>query len=168
MTRPPIAALILAGALALSLAGCAGLESEMTGGGSSTDSSPGQTEEGVPVNFLELSVGDCFDIPTNLPAGEALRYSSCDVLHMFEAYAEFELDDGEFPGNDTIDAAATERCEPAFREFVGESWQSSDYDYQYIIPSRSTWDELGDRSVLCMTNTLDGLPWTGSAKDSGR
>lgn len=166
MTRQPIVRSIIAGAVTLPLlAACAGAGAvDATPVETSTPSS----EEGVPVNFLELNVGDCFDIPTNLPSGEALRYSSCEVLHVYEAYAEFHLDDGPFPGADAVDAAAGARCEPAFREFVGEAWQSSEFDYQFIVPSQATWDDLGDRSVLCMVNALDGLPSTGSARGAGR
>lgn len=167
MTRTPLPARVLAGVAALALlTGCASTGSDATATGSPT-ATPAE-EEGIAVNFLELNVGDCFDIPSSLPAGEALRYSSCEVLHQYEAYAQFTAAEGEFPGTDAIDAFANESCEPAFREFVGEAWQQSTYDFQFIVPSEATWDELQDRSVLCMVTQLNELPWTGSAEGTAR
>lgn len=155
-----------AAAVSLALAGCAQLGEPAEQAATPATTAP--AEDGTPTNFLDLNVGDCFDIPSNLPPGEALKYSSCDVLHLFEAFATEDLADGEFPGGDAVEEQARAVCEPAFADFVGESWQSSTFDFQFIVPSERTWRENGDRSVMCMVTSLNGLPWAGSAAGKGR
>ena len=71
-------------------------------------------------------------------------------------------------GADAIDSRAQAICEPAFVAFVGESWKSSDFDFQFIVPSERSWREVGDRSVMCMVTSLNGLPWAGSAAGTGQ
>lgn len=148
-------------AAALLLAACTAAPS-----GTDPDDTPATApaDDGAPTNFLDLTVGDCFDMPSTLADGEALKFSSCETPHLFEAYAETSLPDGEFPGDDEIEARAAAFCEPAFVEFVGESWTSSEFDFQYIVPSERTWTEVDDRSILCLVTTLSALPWTGTAE----
>ncbi|GGA59275.1 hypothetical protein GCM10011490_06580 [Pseudoclavibacter endophyticus] len=166
MPRPLSGPLFAVLGAAVLLTGCSGAVGD---GGPSPDGTPitAGPDDGVPTNFLDLRVGDCFDIPTNLADGEALRYSSCQVLHMFEAYAETELPAGDFPGQDQLDADAAAFCEPAFVEYVGESWTTSDFDFQFIVPSERTWNELDDRKIMCMATSLSGLPWSGSSANGG-
>lgn len=153
--------LIAVASTALLLTGCASAGGDDGTMGTPVTPSP---EDGTPTNFLDLEIGDCFDIPSNLPEGEALKYSSCDVLHLYETYAETTMADDTFPGADAVDTAAEDFCGPEFESFVGESWTTSDYDYQYIVPSERTWNELGDRDIMCMATTLSALPWSGSAE----
>ena len=160
--RTPLA-LGLAGAAVLALAGCA----SPSAGTNSPGSQVTPAADGVEVNFLELGVGDCFNIPSGLADGIALKFSSCEVPHVFEAYSEQSLPEGPFPGNDRVDQLANAACEPAFVAFVGESWQRSNYDFQYIVPSQATWSDSGDRAILCLVTRLDGMPFQGSARGTG-
>ncbi|MGO2112962.1 MAG: septum formation family protein [Pseudoclavibacter sp.] len=159
--------------LPVSVAAVIGAALLMTGCAGADDPSASQTpvtadpEDGAPTNFLDLEIGDCFDIPSNLPDGEALLYSSCDVLHMFEAFAETELPSGDYPGDDAVESEAAEYCQPAFVEFVGESWTTSDFDFQYIVPSELTWGDSDDRTIMCLVTSLDGLPWSGTSAEGG-
>lgn len=166
-TRPLVATAVTA-AFVLAVTGCAASDGPEPGDTATAAPVTADPDDGEPVNFFDLKVGDCFDIPSNFPSGEALRWSSCDVLHMFEAFAETELPAGEFPGTSEVEDAALEFCEPAFVEFVGESWTTSDFDFQFIVPSERTWGELDDRKVMCMATSLSGLPWSGSAAEGGR
>lgn len=135
-----------------------------TTGGFESSPTPPHSDDGVPVSFLELAVGDCFDMPSTVADGEALRFASCETPHMYEAFAETSLPDGDFPGDDEVASAADDACEAAFVDFVGVSWKSSSFDYQYIVPSERTWLDVDDRSILCLVTTLSALPWTGSAE----
>ena len=96
MSRSRFTRTLAAAAAAVALAGCSQLGAQPEQAAAPTTTAP--AEDGTPTNFLDLNVGDCFDIPSNLPAGEALKYSSCDVLHLYEAFAAEDLPDGEFPG----------------------------------------------------------------------
>ncbi|KAB1655072.1 hypothetical protein F8O01_12465 [Pseudoclavibacter chungangensis] len=158
--RSGLAALAVAAASMLVLVGCAP-------GGEPRPSTPISPESGKPVNLVAISVGDCFDVPPSAPDGQALEYSSCDTPHTYEAYAEHELADGEYPGVDELTTIAKTQCRTAFESFTGGDSHRSAFDFSYIGPSESTWNALDDRELVCILFPLNGQPTTGSARDSG-
>lgn len=75
------------------------------------------------------------------------------------------MPEGEYPGEDAVMAAAEEGCLPAFEEFVGIAYDSSELEWFPLTPTESGWDEFGDREIVCavfdpaalVTGTLAGV-----------
>jgi len=93
-------------------------------------------------------VGDCID-SANIPGDVSeLPTVSCDDPHDLEIFHAFDLEEGEFLGDDAMNAEAEDQCIPAFEDYVGIGYQQSDIFITTILPSQETWD-IGDREVLC-------------------
>ena len=96
----------------------------------------------------DLQVGDCLNdaglsgIVTSVPV------VPCDEPHDSEAYAEFDLDEGPFPGKEQIVARGDAGCVEAFAAFVGIPFNDSELAYSYYQPTESSWPQ-GDRRILC-------------------
>jgi len=101
------------------------------------------------VDVLALSVGDCLDLREVTGATATVPVVDCASEHDSEAYGQIVLDDGPFPGAESIKAAAESGCVEQFAEFVGLAYDSSSLDYAYYFPTEGSW-EGGDRRILCL------------------
>ena len=90
---------------------------------------------------------------------------SCEQPHDNEAYAAFDLPDGEYPGDAQVLAEGSARCLERFEGFVGVPYDSSGYDVDALTPTRLTWDD-GDRRVVCILFLVNGEQSTGTAQGS--
>lgn len=112
-------------------------------------------------------VGDCVNTSdfegevTEIPTVECSEEHDAQVFHLFD------MEDGDFPGDDAISTAAEEQCLPAFEEFVDTGYQESSLDINFIGPSQDTWDQADDREVICILYTMDGSTSTESFEGSG-
>ena len=103
--------------------------------------------------------GEITDIPT----------VDCTEAHDAQFVGKFDLDDGDFPGDDGIKSAAEEGCTSAFQEFVGIAFDQTTLPVtlNFIAPTQETWDSANDREVLCVIYTTDGSTvtesWEGAA-----
>ncbi|WP_168211887.1 septum formation family protein [Ruania zhangjianzhongii] len=113
-------------------------------------------EVGSCVNTSDFE-GEITEIPT----------VDCSEEHDAQVFHLFDMDDGDFPGDDAISTAAEEQCLPAFEEFVGADYQESSLDINFIGPSQDTWDQADDREVICVLYTMDGSTSTESFEGSG-
>ena len=111
-------------------------------------------EVGSCVNMDDLS-GQILEIPT----------VSCDESHDGQLIGKFDMEDGDYPGDDGVQAAAEEQCVPLFNDFVGIDYSSSSLMLNYVGPSEETWTGADDREVLCFAYT--DSPTTGSWEGSG-
>ena len=116
----------------------------------------------TPANDFEA--GECTNDDLSGAIGE-IDTVDCDEEHTAEAFAQFDLDDGDFPGTDEVATQATEGCQgDRFEEYVGLDYQSSIYLVNVITPTEETWDN-DDRTVICVINgTTDGSALEGSAE----
>jgi hypothetical protein len=110
-----------------------------------------------------IEVGDCYDEPPD-DRGQVTAIA-CDQPHDNEAYAAFQLPDGDYPGDEAVLADASARCLERFGGFVGIGYDRSGYDVDALTPTRLTWDD-GDRKVVCILFLVNGEPTTGSAQGS--
>lgn len=106
-------------------------------------------EVGACVNMDDLG-GEITDIPT----------VDCSEDHDGQVVGKFDLDDGDYPGDDAIVAEAEEQCRVLFEEFVGISYDESSLLMRYVPPSQSTWEQANDREVICFA--ISETPATGS------
>jgi hypothetical protein len=110
-----------------------------------------------------IEVGDCYDEPAD-DRGQVAAIP-CDQPHDNEAYAAFQLADGDYPGDDAVLADASARCLERFGGFVGIGYDQSGFDVDALTPTRLTWDD-GDRKVVCILFLVNGAPSRGSALGS--
>lgn len=109
-------------------------------------------------------VGDCVvteDIPdevTEIPTVD------CGEAHDAQVVGKFDLDDGDFPGLDAVQAAAEEGCVTEFESFVGVTYADSSLNVSYVYPTEQTWDQADDREVLCFAVSAEDATesWEGS------
>lgn len=143
----------------LASAGCS-----LTDSGPRRDASGALIEAGE-VEALDLRVGDCFNGPGADGADTVLTVMvvPCDELHEFEVYHAFDLADGAYPGTDTVQERWIAGCLDEFEGFVGVPFDESELDISGIFPTEETWNDLGDREVLCSVTAVSGEPRTGSA-----
>jgi hypothetical protein len=113
-------------------------------------------EAGELVPFEELTVGDCFDEPTEEEFTDILVLP-CDVPHDGEVVAEVTLEDGEWLGDDEVFELAYDACLSAAADAFEEAGvDGRDLDFWTFTPTREGWVLLGDREVDCLAYGLDG------------
>ncbi|CAL4858461.1 septum formation family protein [Microbacterium sp. MM2322] len=158
---------------AVMLSGCATSLTTLLGGAGRDEE--GQIESGGDLDVFTIKVGDCFfdDALAGVTGDEqsetsTVRAVPCDEKHMFEAYHDFTLPEGEFPGADVLDEKALTECGTAFDEYIGVPYEDSIYEYSYYTPSPETWEYNDDRLVSCVLSDPEGETLTGSLKGIGK
>lgn len=156
-------------ALALALGGCSSLANVLNGDSATRDDQTNEVTEGGTVDVFEVSVGDCIGNPAE---GEItdVEVVPCDDPHDGEVYYEFELDEGEWPGDAAVSTAAEEGCTAAeaFEAFIGTPYDESTVWVQFLLPTEEAWTDtsLNDRLISCIAYVPDEQQ-TASLKDSG-
>jgi hypothetical protein len=112
------------------------------------------TSDGAPGVF-SAEPGQCF------ADADASEQVPCSEPHVAEVFYTYEVDADEFPGED---AFGEQRCLDMMGAYVGTTYDASGYGVSWLVPSQGTWDELGDREVICMLVTDE--PTVGSAYQS--
>jgi hypothetical protein len=126
------------------------------------------------LGVFELQVGDCFMEGTEAPTSpddtvevDSVDAIPCEQSHNAEVFANIELPDGGFPGEAPVTDMAETRCFDEFEPYVGTSYESSEYNFGWFVPTGETWSN-GDRTINCVLYLNDGGTSTGSARGSGR
>lgn len=111
-----------------------------------------------------VDVGACLD--STALDGEITEIPTvdCTESHDAQVVGKFELADGDFPGTEAVDTEAETQCVELFSEYVGIPWEESSVpNLSWIPPSEETWDQAGDREVICIavldeptTESLEG------------
>lgn len=128
---------------------------------------PGGSGSGARVvEAFDLKLGYCFDA-VGASEVEQVDVVDCSESHDFEIFHTFELDDGAYPGGESLEDQWIQGCLEHFEGFVGSTFDESALDISAIFPTRESWNELGDREVLCSVTAVNGEPRTGSAESSG-
>jgi hypothetical protein len=118
---------------------------------------------GGDVRADQLTVGDCIG---ELPDGEEVLNVStvgCEEPHEGQVFAQFDLPDGEWPGEDSVTAQADSGCLERLQADLPAAYEDQDTDIYYLYPTHGSW-RLGDREVICAVYYLDGQR-TGSLLD---
>ncbi len=134
--------------LVASVAGCGAFEDDPT---SATTVPNG-------VRLVDLEPGTCFQRPANTDV-RTVEQVGCRRPHDAEAYAVFALPfpaDEAFPGGSEVQSLAQMGCQERFADYVGQAYEDSQYYFSAIAPSRKSWEDRGDRRVLCSIVAADG------------
>lgn len=121
------------------------------------------------MSLLKVRTGDCFTAP-GLTDGEpvdSVQAVPCREPHEFEAYADFELPDGDYPGESRMSGSSARRCLDEFRAFVGVSYGDSRLEPYNLYPTSTSWRVFDDHTITCAL-TRPGHLLTGSAQGSRR
>jgi hypothetical protein len=116
---------------------------------------------GTPID--EIGVGDCFDDPEDSVVTQ-LDLINCADPHDNEVFAELRMAQAAFPGDEGVGEYAFDACLAEFEAYVGKTYIDSSLDYTYIVPTRESWENDGDRRVLCVLYSPDLAKLTGSAR----
>lgn len=160
----------------LVLSGCSALD-ELTGPADAPRDEPGgEITASAEADVFSIAKGDCIDMDAlqasmDVPEGEAAELDvvpvvPCTEPHTGEVFAETQLPEGDFPGEEAIDASVTEFCEPEFATFVGLSYAESTYDYFSFFPTVDGWEQADDRTIQCIVVSAEPVTATlaGTAK----
>jgi hypothetical protein len=133
-------------------------------------STPAQEEETAPaesgdVGVFDLEVGDCLGEQTPEGEIESLEAAPCSEPHTEEIFAALTVPDGDYPGQEALDAEA-EGCLEEFAEFVGMPYEESVLEINYMTPTEESWG-MGDRELLCTVYDPAG-DTTGTLADANR
>jgi hypothetical protein len=91
--------------------------------------------------------------------------ADCSTDHDLEVYFSPTIPDPVWPGAGDLASYADTLCDEAFAGYVGTSYTSSDYDYDYYAPTKAEW-QSGKHTVVCVI-TPAGDYLNGSVKGSG-
>ena len=112
-----------------------------------------------------LEVGTCFD-DTGESQVSSVPEVDCAEPHDNEVFAVFDYTETDtFPGNEALDAAATDLCIAQFQDYVGAAYIDSTLEVFPIIPTGTSWED-GDREVICALYNNDFSKLTGSMRGS--
>jgi hypothetical protein len=166
--RPVVIAAVIAGAAGLVVgAVLAGVVVFALGVSGALDPDPLTRGPGGAMPSFQLRVGQCAN--GEVAPGASFGDDSaipCERLHDFEVYASTtapgQAPGGRYPGAEDLALYADDYCLLAMEDFVGQTYEDSDFEYSGIVPSRGGWQE-GDRAVVCALWRFDSEPTTGSA-----
>lgn len=149
--RLALAAFVVAASTALS--GCGMLQQFIPTSQPVRDAGTGEVTEQIENgDVFAIRVGDCLNSTESGATGEEISsvpIVPCAEAHDDEVFSAFQMDDGEFPGDDATVEQAGEACMREFDTFIGLSYQESELDFWPMTPTAASWDG-GDREVLCI------------------
>lgn len=122
------------------------------------------------IDAFSIQVGDCFNDDPGLDAtAEVFGVAGipCTQPHDNEVYAIFNTSLTEFPGNDRMGEVASDECVARFEAFVGRDYMSSQLDVLPMYPTQESWEQMGDREIVCALYDLDLVKLEGSMRQSG-
>jgi hypothetical protein len=112
----------------------------------------------------DVRAGDCVVKGFNDEVMYTVDVTPCTKPHALEAYANFDLAAGDYPGDNEVERLTTVGCVKRFRQFVGVDAEKSDLQISYILPVKESWDE--HRQATCMVG--EGKASTGSLEHARR
>ena len=125
----------------------------------------GEIESAGDMSAFTLQVGDCYD--DAVMASEevsAVPAIPCSEPHDNEVFALFDMEGDVFPGDEAALALADERCLEYFAEYVGTTYQKSVLAITHLVPSAGSWDQIGDREIVCVAYHMELKKLTGSVR----
>jgi len=131
----------------LALTGCAAA-STTSGTAGSNGSAPTPTAASAESVFA-LQIGDCVD-DVGQDQVQNLPTVDCADPHDYEVFDEYQIPDGDFPGDDVITEIALGYCSGAMESFVGVAYEASALDINYLTPTEDSWTNGGDRQISCL------------------
>lgn len=105
--------------------------------------------------FDELKVGECLRVSDADRLPNEIPLVPCTQTHQLEVFGVFDLPAGAWPGDDSVEAAADQRCSSLLTSYVGASADDPKYAWSFYRPSKQDWSE-DFRRVVCTDETFPG------------
>ncbi|RIQ21878.1 DUF4190 domain-containing protein [Jiangella rhizosphaerae] len=118
----------------------------------------GEITEGGTVSTFDVEVGDCLNglrETEDETAISMLPAVPCDEPHEGEVYATFDLEDGDYPGEEAISALAGERCDAALLSYSASAYDDRNVGIFFLYPQEVGWPQ--DREVVCIAYAATGM-----------
>ena len=110
------------------------------------------------------ATGSCLAEPTG---GSLRRPVDCAASHSAEVYRSADLGlGGTWPGDDRVGSRADDLCFQAFADYVGNSYDNSDYEYGWFAPDEAEWG-AGEHRVICAVLPGSDSTMKGTVKGNG-
>jgi len=148
---------------------------ELADGDDGEDGEPDWT--GAPLNPFDLRFGQCFNEVSWIDKEEDRRINitasiGCEQPHDKEVYFESDFPAGPgapFPGDEQMTAWSQQLCYDAFEEFVGEEYELSIFEIDFLQPTKATFEHpVGQhRRVSCFVFSTVDDQTVGSARAIG-
>lgn len=116
------------------------------------------------VASTDLRPGDCTADNLGEKTYFEVTVTPCSTAHYFEAFAEFDLDTGSFPGLTEVGRLADTGCADRFESYVGVPYADSRLEVLFLHPIESSWTL--NRTVTCLVST--GSRSTGTLEGAKR
>lgn len=115
----------------------------------------GRVVTGGDLSTLELRVGDCFVPPEDVESElSEVRAVPCEEPHRHEVYAMVQWTDGDLrPDDERLGTFADNECLDEFEPYVGRDYFDSSLVLTYLLPSIRSWNEVADRSIVCVARS---------------
>jgi hypothetical protein len=126
--------------------------------------SSGQVVEGGHVLVSSIRTGDCLTKEPGASVQLTVELTPCSKPHREEAFANFDLGDGAFPGQAEVDRLAEAGCVSRYEKYVGVPADQTELVIVYLRPYEESWDV--DPGVTCLVS--EGAASSGSLKNSKR
>jgi hypothetical protein len=129
-------------------------------------------EEGD-MSLDEVRVGDCFEDDWSADDWsegdwiDSLYMMPCGNRHDGEITAMPSLPDIDY-SRGRIEVLAEQACDEEFEVYIGTAPERSELGRDVIYPTRESWLDDGDRTVVCVAFAPDGERLVGTVKGSGR
>jgi hypothetical protein len=109
----------------------------------------GEINKSGDLTAADLRVGDCFDLKD--PSAEEIDKVNalpCGQEHEYELFFTGSMPTGDYPADPAFESYVETNCVPAFEAYLGRSYQTSEYDFFWLVPTSAAWGD-GDRSIQC-------------------
>ena len=125
----------------------------------------GEEPDGVFVEARDARVGDC--VPS-MAEGDVyvVDVVDCEDPHYAEAYAQFTLPDGSWPGDARVEELGYDGCAQRFEAFVGRPVGRSDLEFFPLLPTVDSWGD--GREVVCWVALPGGERATDTLRGADR
>ena len=116
----------------------------------------------------DLTVGDCFEVPSASTNIDSVKSGPCTASHTGEIFFIANYPDAAaYPADADFEQFAENQCNPVYTTYVGASLESTpDLTVGFFYPQSDGWAS-GDRVVKCYVTRVDGGALTKSLKGSG-
>lgn len=131
------------------LGGCSTISNLIGGEQAVRDGDTGQVTESGKADAFTIKIGDCFDDQSAETISDVPALP-CSDPHDNEVYHDLTLPAGDFPGDDAIAQAAEKGCGDAFSTFIGIPYEQSKLEFNYLVPTKDSWQGADDRLISCV------------------
>ena len=132
-----------------------------------------EREDDPSVSAFDLKAGTCVMPPKEVTVSvDEVDVVGCTKPHTQEVYAVVKYRAAtsaaavtDFPGGTALKKFADGTCAERYEDYVGIPYPDSSLFFTYLLPSARSWDQGGDRDVVCLVTTT-GARLTESVRGS--